>query len=163
VEIVPKRGYRLIDLDDAAISEIRLLRVALEQLVIGQLCAKATPADIQELRAILRGKGRNQQDMFSIDEAFHRRTAELAGLPHILRVLMGLRGKMYLIASGIRIPALRTETVVREHEEIIDALERRDCAKAIKAVTEHVEHSIDALVAARAKVVAREQKLGRFA
>jgi DNA-binding GntR family transcriptional regulator len=162
VDIVPKRGYQLAELDDAAITEIRLLRVALEQVVISQLCATATPADLQELRAILKGKGRSQEDMFTIDEAFHIRMAELAGLNHIQRVLLGVRGKMYLIASGIRVTALRNESVVREHEEILDALEQRDCKKAIKVVTEHIERSIDAFVAARASHVVKPQSIGRL-
>jgi len=153
VEIVPKRGYRLAELDDAAIDEIRLLRVALEQVVVKQLCARATAADIQELRAILKGRRRTQQDMFGIDEAFHLRMAELAGLNHIHRVLLGLRGKMYLIASGTRVPALRNEDVVREHHELVDLIERRDCERALNAVTEHVERSVEAFVAARSSLV----------
>jgi DNA-binding GntR family transcriptional regulator len=156
VEILPKRGYRLVELDDASIKEIRLLRVALEQVVITSLCARVTPAAIAELRAILKGKGRSQEDMFSIDEEFHLRMAELAGLKHVQRVLLGLRGKMYLIASGTRVPALRNQNVVREHEDIVDALERGDCAKATKTMTAHVERSIDAFVAARGRLAVQQ-------
>ena len=163
VEILPKRGYRLVELDDASIGEIRLLRVALERVVIEQLCARATVADIHELRAILKGRGRSQEDMFSIDEEFHLRMAELAGFRHVQRVLLGLRGKMYLIASGTRVPTLRNQNVVREHEEIVAALERGDCATATKTMTEHVERSIDAFVAARASLAAVQQGIGPLA
>src|SRR3954468_11512190 len=54
VEIIPKRGYRLVELDEADVTEIRLLRVALEQIVVARLCEVATPAHIRELRAILK-------------------------------------------------------------------------------------------------------------
>ena len=150
VDILPKRGYRLVELDDASISEIRLLRIALEHVVVAGLCARITPEGIAELRAILNGKGRSREDMFSIDEEFHLRMAELAGFKHVQRVLLGLRGKMYLIASGTRVPARRNQRVVREHEEIVAALEAGDCAKATETMTAHVERSIDAFVAARA-------------
>ena len=131
--------------------------------MIEQLCARATAADIRELRAILKGRGRSQADMFSIDEEFHLRMAELAGFRHVQRVLLGLRGKMYLIASGTRVPSLRNQNVVREHEEIVDALERGDCAAATNTMTEHVERSIDAFVAARASLAAVQQGLGPLA
>lgn len=152
VEIVPKRGYRLVELDDAAIREVRLLRVALEQLVVQQLCERITPAELRELRAILKGKGRSQADMYSIDEAFHIRLAEMAELFHIRRELLSVRGKMYLIASGTRVTTLRNDKVVSEHEELLDALERHDCAAARRVITEHVERSIDAFVSARSQL-----------
>lgn len=157
VEIVPKRGYRLIDLDEAAIDEIRLLRVALEQIVVGRLCQTATAADVRELRAILKGRGRNPEDMYTIDEAFHIRMAELAGLHQIRRELLSVRGKMYLIASGTRLTSLRDEKVAEEHSELLDALERHDCKTARRVITEHVERSIDAFVAARETLLAQNR------
>lgn len=158
VEIVPKRGYRLARLDDDAINEIRLLRVALEQIVVGRLCQTVTPNGIRQLRSILKGKGRSQEDMYTIDEAFHIRMAELAGLWQIRRELLSVRGKMYLIASGTRVGALRNDRVVAEHQELVDALERHDCDTAHRVVTEHVERSIAAFVSARARMIA-EQRL----
>lgn len=149
VEIIPKRGFRLAELDEAAINEIRLLRVALERVVISQLCTAATAEDIRELRAITSGKGRNREDIFSIDEAFHVRLAEIAGLHQIKRVLLSVRGKMYLIASGVTVTELRNDKVAREHNTIIDAIEKRDCDAALTAITEHIERSIDAFEAAR--------------
>jgi DNA-binding GntR family transcriptional regulator len=153
VEIVPKRGYRLIDLDEAAISEIRLLRVALEQIVVERLCKTATADDIKELRTILSGAGESREDMYTIDETFHIRMAEMASLHQIRRELMSVRGKMYLIASGARLTSLRDENVASEHSELVDALERHDHKKARRVITDHVERSIDAFVAARAELL----------
>jgi GntR family transcriptional regulator, rspAB operon transcriptional repressor len=149
VEIVPKRGFRLAELDDAAITEIRLLRTALEQLVMERLCAAATPDDIDELRAIANGKGRTRDDMFGLDETLHMRMAELAELPQVRRALLGVRGKMYLIASGTKIAKLRNETVMKEHNEILDLIAKRNTAGAKRAMTEHIRKSIDAFLAAR--------------
>jgi len=161
VEIVPKRGYRLIDLDEAAISEIRLLRVALEQIVVDRLCKTATAEDIAELRGILNGASESREDMYTIDEAFHIRMAEMAGLHQIRRELLSVRGKMYLIASGARLTSLRDENVVREHAELVDALERHDQKKARRVITDHVERSIDAFVAARAGLL-EQSRLDRL-
>ena len=135
--------------------------MALEQIVVGRLCATATAADIRELRAILKGKGRSQEDMYAVDEAFHIRMAELAGLRQIRRELLSVRGKMYLIASGTRVAALRNDKVVSEHAELVDALERHDCKAARRAITDHVERSIDAFATARAQQ-AGQRRLDRL-
>lgn len=152
VEIVPKRGYRLIDLDETAIIEIRLLRVALEQIVAGRLCQTITPEQVVELRSILAGAEAQPDDMYTIDENFHIRMAEMAGLHQIRRELLSVRGKMYLIASGARLPSLRDEKVAREHHALVEALESHDCNLAHRIITEHVESSIDSFVAARSEL-----------
>jgi DNA-binding GntR family transcriptional regulator len=159
VEIIPKIGFRLAELDEAAITEIRLLRVALERVVINKLCASATPEDIRELRAIISGKGSGQNDIFTLDEAFHIRMAELAGLHQTKRALLGVRGKMYLIASGTKVTEIRNDKVAREHSAIVDALEKRNTRAAIAAITEHIERSIDAFEAARDRYVASRRRL----
>jgi GntR family transcriptional regulator, rspAB operon transcriptional repressor len=149
VEIVPKRGFRLAELDDAAIAEIRMLRIALEELVVDRLCISATADDVNELRAIASGKGRTRDDMFGIDEALHMRMAEIAGLPQVKRVLLGVRGKMYLIASGTRITKLRNEVVMKEHNNILSLIAKRNSAAAKAAMAQHITKSIDAFLAAR--------------
>lgn len=161
VEIVPKRGYRLVDLDETAISEIRLLRVALEQIVVDRLCTMATPEHIKELRAILNGAGESREDMYTIDETFHIRMAEMAGLHQIRQELLSVRGKMYLIASGARLTSLRDELVAKEHAELVEALEQRDRKKARRLITNHVERSIDAFVEARAELL-EQSRLDRL-
>ena len=153
VQIVPKRGYRLVDLDEAAIREIRLLRVGLEQIVVEQLCSLISPAGVRELRSILKGRADKPADMYSIDEAFHLRMAELAGLFQIRRELLSVRAKMYLIASGTRVAAMRNSKVVQEHAELVDALEARDVRRARRLIGQHVERSIDAYVAARSRLL----------
>jgi GntR family transcriptional regulator, rspAB operon transcriptional repressor len=149
VEIVPKRGFRLAELDDAAITEIRILRTALEQLVVERLCTTATAEDVSELRAIANGRGPTRDDMFGLDEALHMRMAEIAELPQVKRALLGVRGKMYLIASGTRITKLRNEVVMKEHNEILDLIAKRKSTAAKAAMTEHIRKSIDAFLAAR--------------
>lgn len=162
VQIVPKRGYRLLDLDDAAIREIRLLRVCLEQIVVEQLCALITPAGVAELRAILKGKVAKANDMYSIDEAFHLRMAELAGLFQIRRELLSVRAKMYLIASGTRVAAMRNTKVVQEHKDLVDAIEARNARRAKQLIKQHVERSIDAYVAAHSRLQGEKKPLERI-
>lgn len=151
VEIVPKRGFRLVELDEDAIAEIRLLRVALEQLVVDRLTQSATADDVAELREMLAQQARSKSSMFELDEAFHLRMSELAGLHETGRMLMSVRGKMYLIASGARLPEFRNDQVIKEHRNVIDAIALGNRRTAKATIGEHVEASIAAFLAARRK------------
>ena len=44
---------------------------------------------------------------------------------------------------------MRTEAVIREHGEIVDAIEQRDRVLAETLVTDHINRSIDAFLTAR--------------
>jgi DNA-binding GntR family transcriptional regulator len=95
----------------------------------------------------------SKDNMFELDEAFHLRLADVAGLRETGRVLMSVRGKMYLIPAGAPIPMMRTEAVIREHAEIVDAVERRDTALAEQLIRDHINRSLDAFIAARMVVL----------
>ena len=154
VEIVNKRGFRLVELGETDITEIRLLRIALETLIIRRLCEAATDADIRALREMLGQQISSKENIFELDEVFHARMAHLAGLHETSRVLMSVRGKMYLIPAGAPIPMMRTEEVIREHASIVDAIERRDAAHAEFMITDHINRSLDAFITARNNVLA---------
>lgn len=151
VEIVPKRGFRLAELNEEAIEEIRMVRIALEQLVVSRLCVLAGEEDIAELRRIVSGAETPANDMFGTDEAFHMRMAEIAQLPHVRNILMGIRGKMYLVASGARIERLRNETVVREHHTLLDRIAEGNAEAAKEAISQHITMSIDSFMQGRQK------------
>lgn len=161
VEIVPKRGYKLVELGDDDIVEVRLLRAALEELVVDRLCEVATSQDIESLRAILAGHRSGRADMYSIDERFHIRMAEIARFKHITRELLSVRGKMYLISSGAKLPKGRDQQVEKEHFELLEAVAKRDRVEARRLIKEHVEHSIDACVIAR-KELGESRQLERI-
>ena len=162
VEIVPKRGFRLSNLDEGAVEEVRLLRAALERLVVSRLCEVVTDDDIAELRRLLSGQGLDENDIFSIDEALHMRMAEMAGLHDTKRVLLGLRGKMYLIACGAPIAEVRNDQVSSEHSDLLDRLARRDCKGALAVIASHVERSIDSFRAASERQALSREPLPRL-
>lgn len=162
VDIVPKRGFRLVSLSDAHISEIRLLRIAVESFIIEQLCINAKPDDIARLRELLDHQADAGSSMFEADEEFHLALTRAAGLEETGRLLLGIRGKMYLIIAGARVPAPRTGHVIEEHQKILDAVEKRDAQLAKLLVADHINRSIDAFLAARNSIEERSSgKQGR--
>lgn len=147
VEILPKRGFRLAELDRAAIAEIRIMRTALEDLVVRRLC-EAPAEGLSTLRALAEeaacGGAAGAAAIFEHDEVFHSTLADLAGLGQVKRVLSGLRAKMHLIASGARVPVERSLGALREHVLILARIEARDADGAAALMREHVARSIAA-------------------
>ena len=57
----------------------------------------------------------------------------------ILRGVLGqLRGFVRVVRLGARRPPSVLEQVVREHEDVVDALERRDVPRALTALRDHL-------------------------
>ena len=68
-----------------------------------------------------------------------------------------------LIACGVdpEKTTLFVQSDVREHTELVDALERHDCEAARRLITEHVERSIDAFAMARVQL-SEQPRLNRL-
>ena len=124
-------------------AEILMLREALESIAVGRACEVMEIDDVDYLRLLLIRQRRaaleaREDDFIDLDEEFHLRIAEGARLP-ILRSLLGqLRGFVRVVRLGARRPPSVLEQVVREHEDVVDALERRDVPRALAALRDHL-------------------------
>lgn len=157
VEIVPKRGFRLVDLSDEDIFELRVLRSELEGMVVQRLCEIGDPEHVRQLRVALAAQaglqGGGHPAIFDLDEDFHLLLARLAGLNRTGQTLMGVRGALYLLSGGLTIRSDRTAEVVAEHTAIVDAIEAGDVEPAREAMAGHVGNALDAVLEARQAAV----------
>ena len=137
-------------------AEILMLREALEGVGVRRACEVMQIQEIDYLRLLLirqrRAAEEGQEDEFiDLDEEFHLRIAEGARLPILYRLLAQLRGFVRVVRLGsVRPPSVLTQ-VVSEHEEIVDALERRNPDRALDALREHLhkrDYSIAEMTAA---------------
>jgi DNA-binding GntR family transcriptional regulator len=127
-------------------AEILLLREALEGVAIRRACEVMRLEDIDQLHVLLRRMRRaaeagREEDFIDLDEEFHLEIAEGAQLPILYSLLSQLRGFIRVARLGSRRPPGVLKQVVAEHEEIVDALERRDAETALEALVEHLHKS----------------------
>ena len=87
-----------------------------------------------------------EEDFLDLDEEFHLEIAEGAQLPILYSLLGQLRGFVRVARLGSRRPPEVLAQVVAEHEEIVEALERRDAETALNALVEHLHKSDYAIV-----------------
>lgn len=127
-------------------AEILMLREALEGVAVRRACEVMEIEDIDYLRLLLMRQRQaaaagREDDFLDLDEEFHLRIAEGARLPILYGFLSQLRGFVRVARLGARRPPSVLEQVGAEHEEIVDALERRDPERALSALVEHLYKS----------------------
>jgi GntR family transcriptional repressor for pyruvate dehydrogenase complex len=115
---------------DESIFEIFEVRRILEPATAGVAASRITEAQLAELRGHLdamRKATRNPAEFMCHDEAFHDRVAHVAGNSWLEALLRGLAAPTIQIRTrrlqaGEQVP----EVTITQHEQIYDALARRD-------------------------------------
>ncbi len=142
IEIIPQRGFRLRTITEAERREAFELRILIETNVVRRLAQHATEADVGVLRAILDDQERSIADsaaFLDADEEFHLTMPQLLELERTRRILLTLRGIIWLAGNdAIRAPT-RAAEVIREHRAIVDAIAAHDPAGAARALRAHVQ------------------------
>jgi DNA-binding GntR family transcriptional regulator len=142
IEIIAQRGFRLRTIPESERREAFELRILIESNVVRRLAKDATEADINVLRGILDDQERVVSDsaaFLDADEEFHLTMPMLLQLERTRRILLTLRGIIWLAGhDAIRAPT-RAAEVIAEHRAIVDRIAARDPAGAAKAVRAHVQ------------------------
>jgi GntR family transcriptional regulator, rspAB operon transcriptional repressor len=142
IEIIPQRGFRLRSISEAERQEAFELRRLIEANVVAKLAKDATEDDIDVLRGIVDDQARVVSDsaaFLDADEEFHLTMPTLLKLERTRRILLTLRGIIWLAGhDAIREPA-RSAAVIAEHRAIVDRIAARDPAGAAKALRAHIQ------------------------
>jgi DNA-binding GntR family transcriptional regulator len=146
VEVGPRRQLIVRGFTDEQRGELLLLREALEGIAVRRACEVMDIDDIDYLRLLLIRQRRaaeegREDDFIDLDEEFHLKIVEGARLPILHRLLGQLRGFVRVVRLGSARPPAVLAQVVAEHEEIVDALERRDASGALAALRDHLYRS----------------------
>lgn len=148
LKVASRRGYKLRSFSEQEVDELVELRKVLEHFAIAKLISDATDQDLARLAEVFKQQesGDIETEIFALDEEFHLTIAELAGLPRTREILAALRSAMAVISAGAHVSRDRTERVVEEHHQLLDAISRRDRQAAVDILDRHVEESTKALL-----------------
>lgn len=122
------------------------VRLAMERLVVKRLSGRLTPDQVSQLKAHVdkEEKARGKDEALSIRLAteFHILLAEMTGSPVMTRYVSELASRCGLILSIYSRPH-SSDCAVSEHRIIIQALQDKDEAQAIRLMSEHLEAVVD--------------------
>ena len=151
VKLVPRRGCFVASLSDRDFEEIFHMIGLLEGAAAARAAARATSADLAKLRKLTErmvemAAVRNFKRYFDANLAVHAALLEIAGNRWQKNMIEYLRGicRLWPRASIADIPG-RLQESLKEHKELLDAIEARDPARAEEVMRRHIAHTSDAL------------------
>jgi DNA-binding GntR family transcriptional regulator len=145
----PHRGVRVAEVEPAEMSELYIIRAALEGLAVEHAVPHLTPKDIRALEQIHerlevgRAKGA-LKSLRKLNYDFHTRLYRHSELPRLTRIIDSL-WPLFPWDSIWAIPGRAASSAV-EHREILDALKKGDAVAAGSAMRRHIESGSEELI-----------------
>ncbi|MGN2390486.1 GntR family transcriptional regulator [Pelomicrobium sp. G1] len=143
VELLPNRGAVVTQLTLRAVREIFEVMGALERLAGELACRNATDADIAEIRALhyqmmahyARG---DLAGYFRYNQQIHIKLVECTGNATLAATYRNLNAHVRRARYMANLSRERWDKAVQEHEEILDALVKRDSARLQGLLQDHL-------------------------
>lgn len=147
------RGLFVKALDEDDIRDVYTARTAIEGAAATKIIRGNDPAPVVELRnACARMKEAAQsKDMVSLSDAdlhFHEVLVAQSGSPRLKRMHRTLIVETRMCMTALQDKYRMAADVVQEHEAIVDAVEARDEALALRRIDEHMHDALTRLTPA---------------
>ena len=144
VDVLPQRGSRIALIDYTLVDEARFARQVLEVAILEQVCERATPADLAQLRQNVRLQQMTQDpelggsfSLMELDDAFHEMLFRIAQKENTYAML----GSMTIHFDRVRSLALnvvKDTKIIADHQAICDAIAARDAVRAQEIMVKHL-------------------------
>lgn len=151
VQVVPRKGAYVTLLTIRDVVEIYELREALEGLAAAKTAVMITEGQLAEIAGYLHdGKScvvNNEVKCYSdVDILFHSAIAKASGNKRLLEALKKLQSQVRLLmATSASLPG-RPQRSIQQHEQIYEAIRRRDPNGADEAIRYHVKEAREVIV-----------------
>lgn len=154
----PRKGAQVAGMTEKDMEDVLMIRESLEELAARISCDKITPDELDDLKVAMetfekKTKNGSVEEMAEADVVFHDIIYNAADNQKLLFLLGNLREQMY----RYRTEYLKNEkfhpVLIREHREIVRALEMRDKELVARKVRLHLQNQEEVM-----KKIIREQK-----
>ena len=142
------RSYIVAPIEVEELEQAFAFRAVLEVAAIRAAVAKAQPADIARLRRLAKESAagsHNVDERAPKAEAFHLEFARIAGNAFMVRALEDIMRVVYR-ARWLDLQTDKEDVGAREHELIVDLVEKGEADEAARVIDRHVAHSRDRLL-----------------
>ena len=144
-----RRGAYVTEVSGRDLADVYHLLGLLESDAAGVVAARATEAQLDQLRALhatleAAAKSGQRERFFQINEGFHKRLLEIADNRWRDQMVADLRKVMKLNRQHSLLKAGRIEQSLREHRALLKALLARDVGSSTLRMQEHFRNGLDA-------------------
>jgi len=145
VTIVPNKGFRVTQVDDAQLDEITAIRRLLEPPIVRQVTREIPDADLPLLRAMAQEivDGAEAGDLIAYtqsDRAFHLKLLCYAGNARLVELVSDLRAQTRLLGLTSLLADGGLVASAREHLTIVDLIASRDPEAVEDLMRRHIDH-----------------------
>lgn len=149
LEVMPAKGYRVVQPSADEIRETVEVRRLLEIPTTIRAAELATRAELEDLRAVAEetvelARERNTVEFCLLDHDFHVRVLRLAGNDTMVQHIEDLRNRARIFLASLVKNGLWSEEIAMEHVHLIDAMIRRDLDEVERMVLQHMSYSLAA-------------------
>jgi DNA-binding FadR family transcriptional regulator len=152
LKLTAKSIFRQVDLtakimlsqSSDSLEHLKTTRIFFERGMAREAAAKATKADVEDLRDIIERQRRSlgqAEEFISADMQFHTRIAQITGNPIFVAVSEAMLAWLKAYHTDMLIWTGKEKFTLVEHEEILDRLAANDADGAEAAVLKHLERS----------------------
>lgn len=147
VELLPNRGAVVAPLKPEKMKEVFVVLGALEALAGDLACRNATEADIAEIRGLhyhmLAHHARGElAQYFRYNQQIHIKFMECAGNATLAQVYRGMNAHVKRARYMANLSRERWDKAVKEHEEMLDALVKRDGVRLQTLLRDHLANKL---------------------
>jgi DNA-binding GntR family transcriptional regulator len=157
VDLLPNRGAVVSPLEPARLSDTFKVMGALEGLAGELACRHATPRHIAEIRALhaemldMYARG-DLAGYFRHNQAIHLKIVEASGNATLANTYRQLNANVRRARYMANLSKERWDEAVREHEQMLAALEARDVTRLKRLLQDHLANKLASVLMAFEKV-----------
>lgn len=151
VKMAPRKGAEVAEITLEDLRDVLEVRKNLEELAVSLACKRATEEDISMVkkchtRFIESLTTGNLTKMAEADEAFHDTIYGMTGNKRLIQIINNLREQMYRYRLECIKDVDMRNTLVEEHAQLIDTIQKRDPESAKKIVQIHINNQEKTIV-----------------
>ena len=145
VTMVPRKGAEVAGITEKNLRDVLEVRRALEELAIELACERIHEGMVTELVAAERDfkdatAGSDAIKIARMDEKFHDIIFQATENDKLVQMLNNLREQMYRYRLEYIKDEKPRQTLLAEHEEIINAIQSRQVSQAKSAIRSHIDN-----------------------
>ncbi|MCD7882255.1 MAG: GntR family transcriptional regulator [Lachnospiraceae bacterium] len=152
VTTVPRKGTVVAEITISDLEDVLEVRQALEELAVKLVCRKITKEQLAEMKGLAAEfretlKGDDVAACAEADMKFHDAIYNATGNRRLIQILNNLREQMYRYRMEYLKDKDSHRVLVKEHEEILQALQAHDENKALAAISRHIDRQKEHIIA----------------
>ena len=153
------RGYVRKPLDVQEMADLYEARMAIERECLRLAFERATEWQLQDISDFLADSmatpaTASSETLVELDEGFHLRIADMARNAELKRILVSLNERLRFI-RWIDMENVGRDSTQQEHSDIVEALVKRDPARAQAILAQHISSRRERIVASITQGLAR--------